>query len=202
MIRIYHTRKTRSLRVVWMLEEMGLAYEAVPVKFPPATRDPDYLKINPLGTLPTLKDGDATLFESVAIVDYLARSYGPTPLAPQPGEPAFGPYLQFLHLGEAGLSGPLTYLLHARFFGPEAAKDDWTLGDIRQTFARRQQLVTDRLDRSLYMAGESFTAADISVGYALLMARWISADEAFDERIEAYLERITTRPAYERAMAV
>jgi glutathione S-transferase len=185
-----------------MLEEMGLAYEAVAVKFPPATQDRDYLKINPLGTLPTLIDGAATIFESVAIIDYLARRYGPTPLAPQPEEAGFADYVQFLHLGEAGLSGPLTYLLHARFFGPEDAKDNWSLGDIRKTFARRQRLVTAQLDKGPYMAGDAFTAADISVGYALLMGRWISADEAYGEALNDYLERITARDAYQRAMAV
>jgi glutathione S-transferase len=184
-----------------MLEEMGLPYEVVPVKFPPAARDPDYLKINPLGTLPTLIDGAATIFESVGIVDYLARRYGPTPLAPPPEEAGFADYLQFLHLGEAGLSGPLTYLLHARFFAPEDAKANWSLDDIRKTFAQRLRLVTDQLARKPYMAGGAFTAADISVGYALLMGRWISADEAYDERLNDYLERITARDAHLRAMA-
>ena len=181
---------------------MGLAYEAVRVRFPPAQRQSDYLLVNPLGTLPTLIDGETTVFESVGAIDYLARRYGPTPLAPEPGAPGFGAYLQCLHLSEAGLSGPLTFLLHARFLGPPDAAAEWTQGDILQTFAQRLGLVKDRLALAPYLAGEAFTAADIAVGYALLMARWMSVDEAFDGPINDYLERITGRPAFECAIAV
>ena len=181
---------------------MGLTYEAERVRFPPAQRQPDYLRINPLGTLPTLVDGNVTIFESVGIIDYLARRYGPTPLAPEPGTPAFGPYLQYLHFSETSLSGPLTYVMHARFFGPPEAREDWTQGDIRKTFADRLGLVKTRLAEAPYLAGEAFTAADIALGYALLMARWISVADAFDRPIDDYLERLTARPAYERAFAV
>lgn len=198
MIRIYHAKKTRSLRPVWMAEEMGLAYEVVTEPFP-ASRDPDYLRVNPLGTLPAMTDGDVTLFESVGIVDYLARRYGPTPLAPQPGEAGFGDYLQFLHMGEATLSAPLTYLLRARFSAPPEEKANWSLGDIRRLYADRLRLVSAQLAKGPYLAGEVFTAADISVGYALLMGRWISAHEGYDEGLNAYLDRLTARPAYLRA---
>ena len=180
---------------------MGLAYQVVPVRFP-GPRDPEYLKINPLGTIPTLVDGEATIFESVGIIDYLARRYGPTPLAPAPEDASFPAYIQFLHLGEAGLSGPLTYLLRARFMAPPEAKTNWSLDDIRKTFADRQRLVSAALAKGSYMAGDAFTAADISVGYALLLGRWISADQAYDASLNDYLERITGRPAYLKAMAV
>jgi len=183
-----------------MMEEMGLDYTVVPVRFP-GRRDPDYFKINPLGAIPTLVDGDAKIFESVGIVDYLARRYGPTVLAPSPQDASFPAYIQGLHLGEAGLSAPLTYLLRARFLAPPESKANWSLDDIRHVFAQRQRFVTDQLAKGPYMAGEAFTAADIAVGYALLMGRWIKADEAYDAAIDAYLERITARPAYERAFA-
>jgi glutathione S-transferase len=180
-----------------MAQEMGLAFEIVPTAFP---TDAEYRRINPLGTLPALVDGDVKIFESVAIVDYLARRYGPTPLAPEPGEAGFGDYLQFLHMGEATLAGPLTYLLHARFFGPKEAQDNWSLGDIRKTFASRLRLVAQRLDSAPYMAGDRFTAADISVGYALFMARAIKAIESYDDRCTEYLTRLLARPACPEAM--
>ena len=201
VIKIYHSPKTRSLRAIWMLEEMGLPYEAVPMPFP-AAGDRAYRQINPLGTLPAMVDGPAVITESVGIVDYLARRYGPTPLAPEPDDPTFAAYIQFLHLGEGGLSGPLTYLLRARFMAPPEAQSNWSLDDIRKTFARRLRLVTRALADGHYMAGEAFTAADISVGYALLMGRWIGAGDGYDEATQAYVERITTRPAYLRAKAI
>lgn len=197
MILIYHINKTRSSRAIWMAEEMGLAYEAVSTAFP---ADAEYLKINPLGTLPAMVDGDVKIFESVAIIDYFARRYGPTPLALEPGQPGFGDYLQFLHMGEATLAAPLTYLLHARFFGPVGAKDEWTAGDIRKTFADRLRLVSERLKSAPYMAGDQFTAADISVGYALFMGRAIKAAESYDDLVTDYLNRLLSRPACPAAM--
>ncbi len=179
---------------------MGLDYTVAPVRFP-GPRDPDYFKINPLGAIPTLVDGEAKIFELVGIVDYLARRYGPTPLSPSPHDAAFPAYIQGLHFGEAGLSAPLTYLLRARFMAPPESKTNWSLDDIRHLFAQRQRLVTDQLARAPTWPASTFTAADISVGYALLMGRWIRADEAYDGAINAYLVRITARPAYERAFA-
>ena len=197
MIRIYHAGRTRSCRAIWMAQEMGLAFEAVPTAFP---TDAEYRRINPLGTLPAMMDGNVKIFESVAIIDYLARRYGPTPLAPEPDEPGFGDYLQFLHMGEATLSGPLTYLLHARFFGPKEAQDNWSLGDIRKTFADRLRLVSERLAAAHFVAADRFTAADISVGYALFMGRAIKADDGYDKTLNDYLDRLLARPACPDAM--
>ena len=197
MIRIYHAGRTRSCRAIWMAQEMGLAFEVVPTAFPP---DAEYREINPLGTLPAMVDGDVKIFESVAIIDYFARRYGPTPLAPEPSQPGFGEYLQFLHMGEASLAAPLTYLLHARFFGPAEAKNDWTLDDIRKTFADRLRLLSDRLEEAPFMAGDQFTAADISVGYALFMGGAIKAAESYDERVTDYLGRLLARPACPESM--
>ena len=197
MIRIYHANRTRSCRAIWMAQEMGLPFEVIPTAFP---ADAEYRKINPLGTLPTMVDGEVKIFESVGIIDYLARCYGPTPLAPDPGQPGFGEYLQFLHMGEATLAGPLTYLLHARFFGPKEAQENWSLGDIRKTFADRLRLVSVRLESTPYMAGDRFTAADISVGYALFMGRAIKAIESYDDRVTDYLDGLLARPACPQAL--
>src|ERR1700679_1664699 len=161
----------RGFRVVWLLEEMGLAYRLRSVDLlAGVANDPEFLAINPGGFIPAIQDGDVTMVESIAIMEYLLARYGPTPLAPEPNDAAFPTYQQFLHLGEAGLAVPINYVGSARNFAPEADRDNWSARDAMETFASRLRLVTRQLKHSPYLAGQRFTAADISVTYALLLA--------------------------------
>src|ERR1044072_962142 len=96
----------RGFRVVWLLEEMGLAYRLRPVDLlADLKNDAEFLAINPAGFIPAIRDGDVTMVESIAIMEYLVGRYGPTPLAPGAQDAAFPAYQQFLHLGVAGLGG-------------------------------------------------------------------------------------------------
>src|SRR5580704_15880217 len=98
----------RGFRVVWLLEEMGLPYRLRRVDlFAGAENDPEFMAINPGGFIPALQEGDVVMVESIAIMEYLLARHGPTALAPAPQDPAFPDYQQFLHLGEAGLAGPI-----------------------------------------------------------------------------------------------
>jgi glutathione S-transferase len=99
----------RGFRVIWLLEEMGLAYRLRPVDLLAGVEDDaEFLAVNPGGFIPAIVDGEVTMVESIAIMEYLMARYGPTPLAPAVHDPAFSAYLQFLHLGEAGLAGRTT----------------------------------------------------------------------------------------------
>src|SRR5262245_25712188 len=105
----------RGFRVVWLLEEMGLAYKLRPVDLLAGVEnDAEYLAINPAGFIPAIQDGDVTMVESIAIMEYLMARYGPTRLAPDPYDPTFPAYQQFLHLGEAGLSGSMYFVVCRR----------------------------------------------------------------------------------------
>src|SRR5438067_2456 len=107
----------RGFRVVWLLEEMGLAYRLRPVDLLAGVEnDAEFLAINPGGFIPAIQDGEVTMVESIAIMEYLLARYGPTPLAPGPHDPDFPAYPQFLHLGEAGLGAT-----RERFAMPAAA---------------------------------------------------------------------------------
>src|ERR1700720_1510270 len=157
----------RGFRVVW-LQEMGLAYRLRPVDLLAGVEnDPEFLAINPGGFIPAIQDGDVTMVESIAIMEYLLGRYGPTPLAPASHDAAFPGYQQFLHLGEAGLAVPITYVSSARNFAPEADRQNWSARDAMETFESRLRLVGRQLKHSPYLAGQRFTAADISVTYAL-----------------------------------
>jgi glutathione S-transferase len=190
----------RGFRVVWLLEEMGLAYRLRPVDLLAGVeKDPEFLAINPGGFIPAIQDGDVTMVESIAIMEYLMARHGPTPLAPAPDDPAFPAYQQFLHLGEAGLAASAFFVVGARNFAPESERDNWSAGQALHVFESRLRLVTRQLARAPYMAGETFTAADISVTYALELAQR-GARIPLGETEKTYMARTSARPAYKRAM--
>ena len=190
----------RGFRVAWLLEEMGIPYRLRRVDLLAGVeKDPEFLAINPAGFIPALQDGDVTMVESIAIMEYLMSRYGPTPLAPDARNPAFPAYLQFLHLGEAGLAASIYFVVGARNFGPEHQRDNWSAGQALYVFQSRLGLVTRQLARSPYLAGDTFTAADISVTYALQLAER-AGGVTLGEVEQAYVARTTAREAYKRAM--
>ncbi|MDA9411513.1 glutathione S-transferase family protein [Bradyrhizobium sp. CCBAU 45384] len=189
----------RGFRVVWLLEELGLAYRLRPVDLLAAEDDRDFLAVNPAGFIPVLQDGDTIMVESIAILEYLLARHGPNSLAVTPDDPAFAPYLQFLHLGEAGLAGPMNTVLVGRQLAPEAERGARVTRWAAETFESRLGLVIRRLADCPYLVGDRFTAADISVSYALLLGlrtgNYVPGPTERD-----YLLRTTARPAYARAM--
>jgi glutathione S-transferase len=190
----------RGFRVVWLLEEMGLAYRLRPVDLLAGVEeDAEFLTINPAGFIPAIQDGDVTMVESIAIMEYLMARYGPTPLAPAPQDPAFPLYQQFLHLGEAGLAMSMYIVVVSRNLAPEADKNNWGARKAMQIFESRLRLVSRQLARAPYMAGDTFTAADIAVTYALEFASR-TVDYPFGEAERAYIARSIARDSYERAM--
>jgi glutathione S-transferase len=191
----------RGFRVVWLLEEMGLAYRLRPVDLLAGVEnDPEFLAINPGGFIPALQDGEAVMVESIAIMEYLMARYGPTPLAPDPHDPALAAYQQFLHLGEAGLAASIFFVVNALHFAPESTRaNNWSAGHALRVFESRLRLVTRQLARAPYMAGDRFTAADISVTYALELAQR-AGGVTLGAAEQAYVDRTSARDAYKRAM--
>jgi glutathione S-transferase len=190
----------RGFRVVWLLEEMGLAYRLRPVDLLVGVEnDPEFLAVNPGGFIPAIQDGEVTMVESIAIMEYLMARYGPTPLAPRPQDAAFPAYQQFLHLGEAGLAASIYFVNGARNIAPPAERNNWSARQALSVFETRLGLVTRQLARTPYVAGEQFTAADISVTYALELAQR-TVGFVLGEAEQAYVARTSAREAYGRAM--
>jgi glutathione S-transferase len=189
----------RGFRVVWLLEELGVPYRLRPVDLLAVENDADFLAINPAGFIPALQDGETVMVESIAILEYLLARYGPSPLSVASGDPAFAAYLQFLHLGEAGLAGPMNAVFVGRALAPEAERNARVTNWARETFESRLGLVIRRLAHCPFLAGDRFTAADISVSYALLLGLR-TGNYAPGSVERAYLGRTTTRPGYVRAM--
>ena len=200
MITIFGGQTSRSLRVVWLLEEMGLTYRVRQVDMLADEEDAEFLAANPANFIPVMQDGDVTMVESIAIMEYLMGRYGPTPLAPSPRDPAFPDYQQFLHLGEAGLATLMMPAVVSRFLAPEAERRNWGADWALEAAERRLRLVRRQLARAPYLAGEAFTAADISVTYALEFAR-NHAGIALSDAEQTYLAITTGRTAYKTALA-
>ncbi len=198
MITVYG--EGRGFRVVWLLEEMGLPYQLRPVDLlDDVENDTEFLAINPAGFIPAIVDGDVSMVESIAIMEYLMARYGPTPMAPAPQDPAFPAYQQFLHLGEAGLAASIYFVVVSRNMAPEAERDNWGARKALEVFNSRLGLVRRQLARSPFMAGDSFTAADISVTYALQLAQRTDSASLGDIEL-AYVARTSDRDGYRRAM--
>jgi glutathione S-transferase len=197
-LKIFHAQGSRSLRVIWLAEEMELDYELIGETF--GRPSPDLIAANPARALPALVDGEVVMSESIAIMQYLAAKYGPTPVAPTADEASFPAYLQYLVYGEASLSAFLNPLIGARVLAPEDQKDNFTAGICRTIFRRRVSALTGRLTESPHLAGEAFTAADISVGYALGLAEQVGLADDYPAPVADYWARLKLRPGYQRAV--
>lgn len=200
MIIVYGAPPTRALRVVWMLEEMGLPYEVRPIEFTKRLENAEFLAASPTGAFPGIRDGDVRMMESCAILEYLGAKYGPTPLAPTVDDPVYPAYLSFLHFGEASLSGPLNIALASHFLAPDDQKQNWGGQFAVDLFVRKSQAMAGPLGKHAYIAGDRFTAADISCGYAAGFGRFLGVEDRLDPATRDYYQRMTERPAFQRAM--
>jgi glutathione S-transferase len=196
MITVFGAPPSRAVRVIWMLEEMDLPYEVRPLSFSGLRADAGLQAASPAGMLPAIRDGEVALAESVAILEYLAARHGPTPLAPTVGDPHYPQYLQYLHFGEASLAAPLNICIATRHFAPEEHKANWGAQASLRIVVRRCKALTAQLQRTPYLAGEPFTAADISCAYGLHLLRALGEADGLGPVLEDYWDRITARPAY------
>jgi glutathione S-transferase len=201
MITVYGAWPTRSLRVIWALEEMGKDYQLRPVDLRNRMADAEFLALNPSGFLPAMRDGDVAMVDSIAMLEYLVARYDDGLLAPPVNDPSFADYQQFLHLGESGLAAYLNIIVASRFMAPRSEKDNFGARVAASMFENRLALVKRQLGRAPMMAGNRFSAADISVVYALGMAERLGLADTFGPEIADYRVRMAARPAFQRANA-
>jgi glutathione S-transferase len=201
MLTLYHCHNARSFRPLWTLEEMELPFELKMLPFPPRDLAPDYLTVNPLGTIPTLLDGSMRMTESAAICQYLVSRYGPTLLGVEPADPDFGLYLNWLHFGEATLTYPQTVVLRYSLFAPPERRLDDVAADYKRWFLSRLRGVDAVVSKQPTLCAGRFTVADISVGYALLLAQFIGLDAKFTPAVATYWQSLRSREGFKKAMA-
>ena len=183
-----------------MLEELGLPYQLIMLPFPPRVERPAVLEINPLGTMPLMLDGQTRMVESAAICQYLCERAAPTSLAVAPSEPDYGVFLNGLHFGEATLTFPQTLVLRYARFEPEERRQTVVAQDYTRWFLARLRTLEPTLLESDCLCAGRFTAADVSVGYALLAAQHLGLVERFTPGVRQYWERLQARDGYQRAL--
>lgn len=200
-MKLHHAPNTRSVRIVWLFEELGLPYELERFKLGDAAmRAPDYLKVNPMGRVPTLQDGSITLSESGAIVQYLVARYGDGNLARDPASPDFPRYLQWLHYAEGMIMPPVNIIVVETILLPPERRNQVNVDRAVKLVSRMLGAVNAALQGQDYLAG-NFSAADIMTGHACTVAARLGADLSDKPNVAAYIERLNARPAMQRAWA-
>ncbi|MEQ5786450.1 glutathione S-transferase family protein [Erythrobacter sp. NFXS35] len=197
---LYTCAGSRGLRATWAAEEAGTEIDLRILPFPPRYLAPEYLELNPLGTVPLLIDGDTQLTESCAIAHYLATRGGTTDLAIAPGERDYGEYLDYTYHADATITFPQTVYMRFAIFEKDKGWADAGHA-YAKWFHKRLVKVEQRLDVREFLCADRFTVADICVGYALILAQSVGLDDGVPQRLKEYRARLTARPAYQRAVA-
>jgi glutathione S-transferase len=213
MITVHHLNNSRSQRVLWLLEELGVAYEVKRYERDTKTMlaPPELLAVHPLGKSPVIVDGTATLAESGAIIEYLVDRHGAGRLIPPAGTPERLRYTYWLHYAEGSAMPPL--LLKLVFDRVANNPAPWPISAIARRIAgtvtggfigpqlkRHLDYMEAELVAHSWFAGEEFTAADVQMSFPLEAAAARAGLNASRPRLMAFLERIHARPAYRRAL--
>jgi len=201
MIKLYYAPRTRSVRIVWLLEELGLPYTLERVEFQPPARD-FFVQKTPHGKLPTIEDGDVVMSESGAIVEYILERYGNGRLAPPFGSALRARYLQWLHFAESTAFPPLGIVVWLTLYRPDAADHPALIADARARTAAGFEQIERELRDKQYLLGDLFSAADIMMGFTLIAGRMLGVIDDRYPAITAYLERLQARPALQKTMAI
>jgi glutathione S-transferase len=201
MITLYHCVSARSFRPLWLLEELGLPYQLKMLPFPPRALARPYLQENPLGTVPLLIDDETRMTESAAICEYLAARHSPGHLSVAVNDPAYGAYLNWLHMSDATLTFPQTLVLRYLHFEPAQRQQPQVAEDYSRWFLARLRAVDAVVQQQDFLCAGRFTAADVAVAYALMLAAHLGLDAQFSPSTAAYWARLQARPAFQRALA-
>lgn len=198
-MKLWHCKQARSLRAVWALEEMAIEYELEILPFPPRFMQPEYLEVNPLGTVPFLVDGDTTMTESIAICHYLAEKYHKDDFTLKPDHPEYGDYLNWLYHGDATLTFPQTIFLRYAMLETKENRQPKVADDYRKWYLKRLVRLNKHIVDREFLCGQHFTIADIAITYALFLGKLIGIDVDYEPQVKDYLDRMTSRPGFIQA---
>lgn len=196
MLTVHHLGVSQSDRIVWLCEELGIdytlkRYDRDASRLAPA----DYKALSPAGTAPVITDGEIVLGETNAIIEYIVAKYGDGGLVVGKDAPNFADYLFWLHFANGSL-------MPAMLISVLATGDNETARGLRERATRAFALIEERLGKAAYFAGDQFTLADIVMLFPLTTMRlFVNWDISGNSNLRAYLQRVTARDAFHRAMA-
>ena len=200
-MKIYHAPGTRGTRVIWLCAELDIPIDIEMIDFSMEWRArPEWRAISPLGKVPVLFDGELKMYESNAMMDYILARYGEGRLQPEPGSPAHAEYLQWHWFAEATFSRPLGEIVnHGREF-PGEQRIEVVVQEMQNRAVAAGETVADHLRDRTYLLGDEFSAADISMGYTIMLLENFVPDR-FPETLKTYWARLQERPACQQAMS-
>jgi glutathione S-transferase len=200
MLVVHHLNDSRSDRILWLLEELGVPYDIKPYQRDATTRfaPPELKAVHPLGKSPVITDGDRTVAESGAIVDYLIRRHGRGRLQPDPASPLYDQYVHWLHYAEGSAVLPLMLLLYTTWMGGGAVA-----APLQQRIAQEIANHLGYIDRALagreFIVGNELTGADVQITFVGEMAKLLGQLGDYPN-LDSYVTRMHARPAYRRAI--
>jgi glutathione S-transferase len=202
MMKLHFAPNSRAGRIVWLLEELGLEYEINKMAFHPKDlKSDEHRQRHPLGRVPVLEDGEVSLYESGAIVEYIMARYGDGGLKPAVDSPHFPEYLQWFHYCEGMVMPPInTIMVHSVLLPPERRNEE-TLGQAQRLLVRAVAPVESALEGREYLIGD-FSAADVMLGHSLFMANRLGQVSEELPNIRGYVNRIEERPAFQIAINI
>ena len=201
MLKIYHVTGTRGTRAIWLCEELGIDYEVEKVDFSAEYRaTSEWRALNPVGKVPVMQDDKMTMFESGAMVEYILARYAQGRLQPPIDSNLYPEYLQWMWFAEATLARPLGEVVnHGREF-PGEHRITAVVTEMENRAELSLQAVSDHLQNKDYLLGTQFSAADIMMGYSVMLAQAL-IPARFPPDLAPYWERLEARPAFARAVA-
>ncbi|KAI5456635.1 glutathione S-transferase [Mariannaea sp. PMI_226] len=200
---IHHLHVSQSERIPWLCEELGLEYELKTYKRTPILAPPEYKALHPMGAAPVIQDGDLTLAESCACIEYICHRYGNARLFLPSSDEAYADFLYWWHWVDGTFDPAIGRGVPSRSSRPDDNNNNTIGAKIgKERFNKALAMLNERFGNSLWLAGKEFTAADVMLVFLLTTMRYFFPYELGEySHIVAYLERIGQRDAYKRAMA-
>ena len=199
MIEVHHLNESRSWRITWMLEELGLPYEVITYQRDTKTRlaPPELMQVHPVGKAPVLRDNGEVLIESGAIIEYLIRQYGNGRFAPVMGTPDYNRYIQFLHYAEGSAMLPLMLKVYVGRLGEAGAP---LQPRIQSELANHLGYLNAELADRDYFVGDELSGADVQISFVAQMAVKSAGRDTY-QNLTHFVDMIEARPAYQHALA-
>ncbi len=199
-MKLHYAPNSRAGRIVWLLEELGLEYAINKMAFHPKDlKSDEHRQRHPLGRVPVLEDGDVSLYESGAIVEYVMARYGDGGLKPAVDAPEFPEYLQWFHYCEGMVMPPINTIIVQTVLLPPERRNEEALGQAQRLLGRTVAPVESALEGREYLIG-AFSAADVMLGHSLFMANRLGQVSEKMANVKGYVKRIEERPAFQTAI--
>jgi glutathione S-transferase len=200
MLKLHFAPNSRAGRIVWLLEELDLPYEINKMAFHPKDlKSDEHRARHPLGRVPVLDDGDISIFESGAIVEYVIARHKNGGLKPDENSTLFPNYLQWFHYCEGMVMPPINTIVVQTILLPPERRDEKALGQAQRLLSKALEPVNDALAGKDYLIGD-FSAADIMLGHACFMGNRLGCVNEDMPHLKAYVERVANRPAFKVAI--